>query len=158
MVYNETASNILENETGEDIGTLGQMVDEIIPNNRMDHPLASGSNDFDAMVICPCSTSTAGKIHSGISDNLTTRLASVALKERRRLILVIRETPLSTPTLKAMFDLSSWGVVVMPASPPFYNLASDSITDLQKGFAGRIMDLLGIQNNITARYDPGKER
>jgi 4-hydroxy-3-polyprenylbenzoate decarboxylase len=158
VVYNDTARSILHEETGIDIKEVEEISDELVLNERMDHPLASGSNKFDHMIICPCSTSTAAKIHAGISDNLTTRCASVALKERRNLILVIRETPLSTPVLKALYELSEWGVTIMPASPSFYNLRTDSIKDLQKGFVGRILDLLGVENEMAARYEPGDPR
>lgn len=159
VIYNETAIKILVNETNIDLDIIKDLSNETIINTKMDHPLASGSNRFDQMIICPCSTSTAAKIHTGISDNLTTRCASVAMKEKRDLILVVRETPLSTPILKALYELSGWGVVIMPASPPFYNLRSDSILNLQKGFVGRILDLLGLENDLAARYYPeeGKE-
>ncbi|MGA1820037.1 MAG: UbiX family flavin prenyltransferase [Thermoplasmatota archaeon] len=155
VIYNDTALSILEKETGADLAQLRKQCDELVHAGKMDHGLASGSNHFDSLVICPCSTSTSAKVHAGISDNLTTRCASVALKERRKLILVVRETPLSTPVLKALFDLSSWGAIVMPASPPFYNIHSDSVKDLQAAFSGRVMDLLGIENDSAVRYDPG---
>jgi 4-hydroxy-3-polyprenylbenzoate decarboxylase len=156
VIYNDTALSILQNETGNRLDDINSMAREIVNNNIMDHPLASGSNRFDHMIICPCTTSTAAKIHAGISDNLVTRCASVALKERRDLVLVIRETPLSTPILKALYELSEWGVVIMPASPPFYNLETDSIKDLQKGFIGRILDIIGMENELVVRYDPKK--
>jgi 4-hydroxy-3-polyprenylbenzoate decarboxylase len=154
-VYNDTALSILTDENGIKLTDIKNLADETVSNDMMDHPLASGSNRFDHMIICPCTTSTAGKIHAGISDNLTTRLASVALKERRDLVLVVRETPLSTPTLKALYELSAWGVVIMPASPSFYNLETDSVKDLQKGFIGRILDIIGMENEMASRYDPG---
>ncbi|MGA1873192.1 MAG: UbiX family flavin prenyltransferase [Thermoplasmatota archaeon] len=156
VIYNETSSSILDRETGTSIEEIEVLCDELAESKQMDHELASGSNPFDALVICPCSTSTASKVHAGISDNLTTRCASVALKERRKLVLVVRETPLSTPVLKSLFELSSWGAIVMPASPPFYDLDSDSIRELQRGFSGRVMDLLGIDNNNAIRYSPEK--
>lgn len=158
VICNDTALSILENEIGIGHEDIKKLAKNVVDNNRMDHSLASGSNRFDLMVICPCSTSTAAKIHAGISDNLTTRCASVALKERRDLVLVVRETPLSTPSLKALFELSGWGVVIMPASPPFYDLGSDSIRDLQKGFVGRILDLIGLENDLAARYEPEKKQ
>jgi 4-hydroxy-3-polyprenylbenzoate decarboxylase len=154
VIYNDTSLSILENETGATFQDIQGVADEVVVNTKMDHPIASGSNPFDHMVICPCSASTVGKVHSGISDNLSTRCASVALKEGRQLILVVRETPLSTPVLKAMYELSSWGVKIMPASPPFYDLGSGSIKDLQSGFAGRILDLMGMKNDLVHRYEP----
>jgi 4-hydroxy-3-polyprenylbenzoate decarboxylase len=154
VIYNKTSLSILENETEATLQDIQQAADEVVANTMMEHPIASGSNPFDQMVICPCSSSTVGKVHSGISDNLSTRCASVALKEGRELILVVRETPLSTPVLKAMYELSSWGVKIMPASPPFYNLGSGSIKDLQRGFAGRVLDLMGMKNDLVPRYEP----
>jgi 4-hydroxy-3-polyprenylbenzoate decarboxylase len=102
-------------------------------------------------VICPCSASTASKIALGIADNLITRVAAVALKERRKLIVVVRETPLSTPVLKNLTDLSSYGAIVMPASPPFYGNAQ-GVRDIQMALAGRVMDLLSIRNDLAPRY------
>ena len=80
---------------------------------------ASGSAKFDAYIICPTSGTTIGKIAAGISDNLATRSALVALKEGRKLILVPRETPFATVHLEAMAKMSSWGVIILPASPGF---------------------------------------
>ncbi|MGA1849173.1 MAG: UbiX family flavin prenyltransferase [Thermoplasmatota archaeon] len=152
VIFNDTAMSIMEDEIGISIRDLEVLVDETVHSNRMDHALASGSNRFDHLVICPCTTSTASKVHAGIADNLVTRLGAVALKERRGLIMVVRESPLTTPVLKALHELSSWGVVVMPASPPFYGSHSDSIEEMQKSFAGRIMDLLGMENEMVNRY------
>jgi len=125
-----------------------------IHHSKMESEYASGSNPFDHMIICPCSTSTVGKIHAGISDNLMTRAASVALKEKRNLILVIRETPLSTPTLRAMYKLSAWGVTIMPASPAFYDIENPTVKELQRNIAGRILDMIEVKNDLAARYGP----
>ncbi len=152
LIYNDNSLMILEDERGVQKEDLETFVDSMVHNSKMDHELASGSNGFDTMIICPCSTSTAAKIHSGIGDNLTTRCASVALKERRKLILVIRETPLSTPILRALHELSIWGVTIMPASPPFYGLKDPTGIDLQRSMAGRILDHIGIENDLTPRY------
>ena len=86
-------------------------------NGNLAAKSASGSARFDAYVVCPASGTTIGKIAAGISDNLATRSALVAMKERRKLIIVPREAPYSTPHLKAMFNLSEWGAVILPASP-----------------------------------------
>ena len=157
-IYNDTYIHILEDETGYGMGDLGTYSDELVHNSKMDHRLASGSNAFDALVICPCSTSTASKIATGIADNLTTRCAAVALKERRSLVIVVRETPLSSPVLRSLYDLSSWGAVIMPASPPFYGTRTDSILDIMRMFSGRIMDVLGIENDRSSRYAPEEEK
>lgn len=154
VIYNDTAAKILQDEHGRKIDDLNPMVKELVHNSVMDHELASGSNVFQAMVICPCSTSTASKISSGIADNLTTRVASVALKEGRDLLLVVRETPLSPPVLRSLYDLSTWGVRVMPASPPLYGGSMDDPKQIMRSFTGRILDILGIENELTTRYTP----
>tara|TARA_B100000073_G_C23705915_1_gene562289 strand:+ start:444 stop:1022 length:579 start_codon:yes stop_codon:yes gene_type:complete len=112
---------------------------------------ASGSALYDAYVICPASGTTIGKIGAGISDNLSTRSALVAIKERRKLILVPRETPAPTPHLEAMAKLSSWGVTILPANPGFYNSPS-SIDDLIDFVVARILDQMGVQHNVGRRW------
>ncbi len=154
LIFNDGSIRILNVEKGLSIEDLKDLSDQAVHSSQMDHDLASGSNDFRSMVICPCTSSTMAKIHSGIADNLTTRCASVALKEGRKLIIVLRETPLSTPMLKAAYELSSWGVVILPASPPFYGMKNPTGVDLQMTIAGRIMDILGIENDLSRRYAP----
>jgi 4-hydroxy-3-polyprenylbenzoate decarboxylase len=112
---------------------------------------ASGSATIDAVVICPCSGSTLGKLAAGIGDNLATRSAIVALKERRKLIIVPREAPYATVHLENMAKLSSWGVIVMPASPGFYNLPK-TMEDLIDFVVSRILDHLGKDNKLTKRW------
>jgi len=120
-------------------------------NDNLAARSASGSARFDAYVVCPASGTTIGKIATGISDNLATRSALVAMKERRKLILVPREAPYSTPHLRAMADLSAWGVVILPASPGFYN-APESIEDLVDFVVARILDQLNVEQNLSQRW------
>jgi len=112
---------------------------------------ASGSARFDAYVICPASGTTIGKIAAGISDNLATRGALVAMKERRKLIIVPREAPYSTPHLKAMYNLSEWGAVILPASPGFYHTPRN-IGDLVDFVVARILDQLDIEHSLGKRW------
>ena len=112
---------------------------------------ASGSAKYEACVVCPASGTTIGKIAAGISDNLATRSALVALKERRKLILVPRETPVATPHLEAMAKMSSWGVVIQPASPGFYH-GPESIDDLVDFVVSRILDQMGVEHSIGKRW------
>lgn len=112
---------------------------------------ASGSARFDAYIICPASGTTLGKIASGVSDNLATRSALVAMKERRKLIIVPREAPYSTPHLKAMYDLSEWGAVILPASPGFYH-SPRTIGDLIEFLVARILDQLDIDHSLGKRW------
>ena len=120
-------------------------------NSNLAAKAASGSARFDAYVICPASGTTIGKIAAGISDNLATRSALVAMKERRKLIIVPREAPYSTPHLKAMFNLSEWGVVILPASPGFYQ-SPRSIEDLIDFVVARILDQLDVDHTLGQRW------
>ena len=112
---------------------------------------ASGSARYEACVVCPASGTTIGKIAAGISDNLATRSALVALKERRKLILVPRETPVATPHLEAMAKMSAWGVVILPASPGFYH-SPDNIEDLVDFVVARILDQMVVEHSIGKRW------
>lgn len=112
---------------------------------------ASGSAAIDAVVICPCSGTTLGKLAAGIGDNLATRSAIVAMKEKRNLILVPREAPYATVHLENMAKLSGWGATIIPASPGFYNIPK-SMDDLIDFIVARILDHLGRDNNLTKRW------
>lgn len=112
---------------------------------------ASGSADIQAVVICPCSGTTLGKLAAGIGDNLVTRSAVVAMKERRKLIIVPREAPYATVHLENMAKLSSWDTVIIPASPGFYNHPT-SIEDLVDFIVARILDQIGIEHDISRRW------
>jgi flavin prenyltransferase len=107
-------------------------------------PFSSGSNAFDAVVVLPCSTSTAAKIAAGIGDTLITRAAAVALKERRRLILAVRETPLSTIQLEALHKLSLAGAVIFPLSPPWYGNPK-TLDDLVAATTDKLLRLIGVE-------------
>ena len=120
-------------------------------NGNLAARAASGSARFDAYVVCPASGTTIGKIAAGISDNLATRSSLVALKERRKLILVPRETPVATPHLEAMARMSSWGVVILPASPGFYNSPKD-IGDLIDFVVARILDQMDVEHTLGRRW------
>jgi len=125
---------------------LQPYVKKQFPDNDLASPLASGSNRFDAFVVLPCSTSTLGKIASGIGDTLITRTAAVALKERRRLILCIRETPLATNTLEQCARLSRDGAIIMPISPPLYFVPS-SVEEYVSTFTDKLLATLGLRES-----------
>jgi len=114
-------------------------------------PMASGSSPPDAMVICPCSMGTLGRIAAGLSSNLMERGADVMIKESRLLVLVPRETPLSTIHLENMLKLARLGVKMVPPMPGFYG-APRSVDDLVKFVVGRVLDQLGVEHSLYVRW------
>ena len=114
-------------------------------------PVASGSNPADAMVVCPCSMGTLAAIAHGLSDNLIERAADVMLKEQKKLILVPREAPFSTLHLENMLTLSKMNAVILPANPGFYH-RPQSVEDIIDFIVARILDQLGVQHELTARW------
>ena len=151
VVVSSDAAKIAEVELGMTMEDIRSLADECYDNSDLFSPLASGSVRFDSMVIAPCSTSTMSKIACGIADNLITRIASVALKERRKLLLLIRETPLSSIHLGNMERLSIAGATIMPASPAFYPLPM-SVKDVVDFMTGRVLDELGVENDLYKRW------
>jgi 4-hydroxy-3-polyprenylbenzoate decarboxylase len=114
-------------------------------------PYASGSARVDAYVICPCSMSTVGTLASGAMQNLIHRAASVALKERRKLVLVPRETPLSSIHLRGLATLNDAGAVILFAAPGFYH-GAETIQDLVDFVVARCLDQLGIDTTLVRRW------
>ena len=117
-------------------------------------PIASGSHRTYGMVVCPCSGGTLGSIAAGISGNLIHRGAEVHLKERRQLVLVTRETPLSPIAIENMQRVTSAGAVVLPASPGWYH-GVQTLGDLVDFVVARILDQLEIENQLIARWGEG---
>ena len=118
LIVTKWGRYVLKEETGLTEHHLAEHVKKTFSDDDMTSPFASGLPPFDALVIVPCSTSTMAKIACGLGDSLLTRAAQVALKERRKVILVVREAPLSTLHLKQAAELSQMGVIIMPLSPP----------------------------------------
>jgi len=118
-------------------------------------PVESGSNPADAMAVCPCSMGTLGALAAGLADNLIERAADVMLKERRTLVLVPRETPLSAIHLENMLKLSRAGAVILPPSPGFYGHPR-TIEDLVDFVVARVLDQLGVEHTLGPRWGAGR--
>jgi 4-hydroxy-3-polyprenylbenzoate decarboxylase len=127
--------------------------DGVVQHNlrSMNAPFASGSNPFDAMAVIPCSMGTLGRIAHGVSDNLLLRAADVMLKEKRKLILVPRETPLNLVHIKNYELLCLAGAVILPANPSFYSNPA-TIAEVADTVVARVLDHLGVAHRLVARW------
>jgi 4-hydroxy-3-polyprenylbenzoate decarboxylase len=146
LIMSKWGKALLKDEMNLTEKDLQPHIQRQFQNDDLTAPLASGSNKFDAYVILPCSTSTLGKIASGIGDTLITRTAQVALKERYRMVLCVRETPLSTISLEQCAKLSRDGVTIMPVSPPLY-FVPKSVDEYVGGFVDKLLGVLGIRES-----------
>ncbi|MDR1160307.1 MAG: UbiX family flavin prenyltransferase [Syntrophomonadaceae bacterium] len=124
---------------------------QVYSNEDIGAPIASGSHITAGMIVIPCTMATISGLACGSSRNLTERAADVALKEKRRLIVVPRETPLNTIHLKNMLALSEMGVHIIPAMPAFYH-KPQSIEDMINFIVAKILDAMGIENSLYNRY------
>jgi 4-hydroxy-3-polyprenylbenzoate decarboxylase len=118
-------------------------------------PFASGSAGWDAMVVIPCSTGGLARIAHGVSDDLIGRAADVMLKERRKLVLVVREAPLSLIHIENMLTVTRAGAVVLPAAPSFYS-KPQTVDALLDTVLGRVLDQLGLANDLAPRWGDSK--
>jgi 4-hydroxy-3-polyprenylbenzoate decarboxylase len=146
-IISDAAKKILKHEVGDIELDLRRCYSE----HEIEAPFSSGSHRVDAMVVIPCSMKTLAAIATGYANNLITRSADVMLKERRRLVLVPRETPLNAIHLENMLKLAKLGVVILPAMPAFYHLPA-SIDDLLSFIAGKVLDALGIEHELYRRW------
>lgn len=122
----------------------------------MNVPFVSGSNPFDAMVVIPCSMGTLGRIAHGLSDDVLLRAADVMLKERRRLLLVPRETPLNLVHVRNMELLLLAGATILPANPSFYALPQ-TVEEVVDTVVARVLDHLGVEHRLVPRWREEKE-
>jgi flavin prenyltransferase len=147
LVASAAGLEVLREETGLGPTDLARWAEAVYADDDLGAPVASGSRPSRGMVVVPCSSSTAAKIALGLGDTLLTRAAHVHLKERRKLIVVPRETPLPTILLRHLTQLSELGVVVLVASPAYY-LKPRSIDDVTSYLAGKVLDHLGVAHAL----------
>jgi len=142
VVFSGNAKEIWKHETGKTFVVKAPA--KIYENNSFHVPFASGSSDYDTMIICPASMGIMGRIANGTSDNLIARAADVVLKERRKLIIVPRETPYNLIHIRNMETLTLAGAIICPATPSFYSKPK-SIDDLVMTVVERIISLAGFE-------------
>lgn len=152
LIYTEGAARTLLQEIGQMPQQLEKMAEYVHDNQNIGAAPASGSFRTDGMIVVPCSMKTAAGIASGYSDNLLLRAADVTLKERRRLVLVARECPLSTIHLRNLYELSRYGAVILPPVLSFYN-HPDSLDCCIRHITGKILDMFGLEGEGYRRWE-----
>jgi len=151
LVVSEGAKNILEHETNYVYDKLRDDADFCYENNDLFAGPASGSFHLDGMIVAPCSMKTLSAVANGYSDTLSSRAASCCLKEGRKLILVVRETPLDLPGIKNMLAAKQSGATLLPAMPGFYHKPK-KIEDLIYFIVGKTLDQLGISHSLYKKW------
>ena len=147
LIITKVAEKIINIETDYKVNEIIELSDRYYDVDDLTAGPASGSYKNNIMVIIPCSMKTLAAIANGYADNLITRAADVIIKERRKLILVVRESPFSAIHLENMLKLSRLGVIIAPPIPSYY-IKPKSIKDLNEYFVGRILDHIGVESDI----------
>jgi 4-hydroxy-3-polyprenylbenzoate decarboxylase len=142
VVFSENAKQVWEYEIGDD--TYKQLPFKIFAANDFYAPFASGSGNYDALIICPCTMGTLGRIASGMAGDLICRAADVMLKERKKLILVCRETPLNLIHIQNMKTVTEAGGIICPATPSFYS-KPQTIEEVAATVVDRVLQLAGLK-------------
>ena len=151
LVLTKTAEITLAHETDFKVKQVQALADHVHKPSDMAAALSSGSFKSEGMVIAPCSMRSLGELASGVTTSLLTRAADVILKERRRLVLLVRETPLTNVHLRNMLTLSEMGAIIAPPLPAFYSRPS-SIDDIVNHTVGRTLDLFGLEAGLVKRW------
>jgi flavin prenyltransferase len=152
LVVSEAGWHNLRQELGESRPSVESLAHHVHDVRNVGAAIASGSFRCGGMVIAPCSMRTLAAVAHGLADNLITRAADVILKERRRLVLVARESPLNLAHLRNMVSVTEMGAVVCPPMPPFY-LRPQSVAELVDGSVARVLDLLELPHNLSSRWE-----
>jgi len=151
LVISDAATLTLHQELGLQRRDAEALAHVVHRNRDIGASIASGSFQTDGMVVAPCSMKTLAAVAHGLSDNLITRAADVMLKERRRLILMVRETPFNLAHLRNMTAVTEMGGIIFPPLPSFYHRPA-SIEEMVEHSVDRVMDLLGLENTQAARW------
>ncbi|MFN2321949.1 MAG: UbiX family flavin prenyltransferase [Trueperaceae bacterium] len=151
LIVTSGAKQVLPTELDLGVQGLEALADVVHKDADLGAPIASGSFRAHGMVVVPCSAGTLAKVAQGHTDNLVARAAHVCLKERRPLVLTVREAPYSRPMLANMLAVHDAGAVVMPASPGFYH-RPETVAELVGGVTARTLDLLGLEHGHAPRW------
>jgi len=151
LVMSKAAEMTIRYETDTTAQAVKQLADHTYPIGDIGASISSGSFKTLGMVVAPCSIRTMSEIASGVTSTLLTRAADVVLKERRRLVILLRETPLHTGHLRTMLQLSEMGAIIMPPVPAFYARPA-SVQDVVDQTLGRLLDLFDIELGVTRRW------
>jgi len=152
LIISRWAQKTVEHETSTSLDELRGLATQVYSSADMGAKVSSGSFHTDGMVVVPCSMRTVAAIAHGQGDHLVHRAADVILKERRKLVLVARETPLNDIHLENLLKLSRMGVTILPPMPAFYNLP-ETLNDLVNHTVMRILDQFGISTDLARRWD-----
>lgn len=151
LVMSRTAKAILPEETGMTVEEVYSLADQVFEDDMMFASIASGSYRYDAMVVAPCSESSVAKFANGIADTLISRAVSVCIKENRRLVLMVRETPKSAIMLENELKLARLGVTILDANPGFYPRPK-TVDDIVDIVVGRCLDQIGVDHDLYTRW------
>ncbi|MFX1344868.1 MAG: UbiX family flavin prenyltransferase [Promethearchaeota archaeon] len=147
LIISKIAEKIIDIETNYKISDIRNLADKYYEVDNLLSPPASGSYKIECMIVIPCSMKTLSAISNGYGNNLISRAADVMIKEKRKLILVVRETPFSAIHLENMLKLARLGVIIYPPIPSYY-IKPNSVEELNEYTVGRILDQVGIETNI----------
>ena len=150
IIVSDAAKRVLAAETRDGLKQL-KSYGRLLTEHDIEADVASGSAKMDAVVICPCSMKTTAAIAHGYAYNLICRTADVAIKEHRKLVLVVREMPLSAIHLENMLKLARLGAVILPAAPGFYH-EPKTVNDMVAHVVGKVLDVLGIESELYKRW------
>jgi 4-hydroxy-3-polyprenylbenzoate decarboxylase len=151
LTVTQNAVGIMEFETGRKLEEVQELADKYYHIEDMNAPIASGSFVTDGMIIAPCSVKSLSAVANSYADNLLTRAADVVLKENRKLVLAVRETPLHLGHLENMTKAARLGAVVLPPIPAFYHKPVD-INDIVDHSVGKMLDMFGIEHRLFKRW------
>ena len=152
LIISDAAKTVIKSETDLEIEDIISLADNYYEFDDLTASINSGSFKFDSLAIVPCSMKTLSSIAHGYAANTITRVADVSLKERRKIVIVPRETPLRTAHIKNMLTLSQEGAIILPPMPGFYSNHA-SVDDQINFVVGKILDSLNIENDLFKRWE-----